>query len=335
MSGNSKRDHYLPQFYLNFFLPEVERFFWAYDKQGGDPRPQTPINTGIEGQLYRLEGPRITNPKFIDTTFFQRTESVVKPVIQRLLRSGERLKDTDIRVLADFLALMHIRVPRTQKMVKEVGGVAVTHLLRESSQDTEDIENMLRQCREEGVSDAPFSAEEFRKILERVQEDYHIELTKKPALLLSVLSARTVIQHLLEMHWCLCRAPKDAFFITGDAPLVIFLLDDEGQASFGQGLAESEVEITFPLSPTKCLYLRRRSITKYWPMKRNNVNEFNRRTAYNAERFILSSWQTKEVSRMVSESSITYGRPKVDRKELLERMEAKSTARLDAEKERG
>lgn len=321
MSGNSKRDHYLPQFYLNFFIPEEDpRFFWVYDKQGGDPRPQTPINTGIEGHLYRLEGPRIADAKFIDSILFQKNESTVKPVIQRLLRSGERLKDTDIRILADFLALMHIRVPRTQKMVKEVGGVALTHQLLEISQDTEYIENLLRQFREEGDDDVPSSAEEFRKILKRIQD--HIELAKKPALLLSVLSTTTVVQQLLEMHWCLCRAPQNTFFITSDAPVVIFLLDDEGWAGFGQGLALPEVEVTFPLSPTKCLYLRKRSIQKYWPMKRNNLSEVNRRTAYNAERFIISPRQTKEVSGIVSESSITHGRPKVDRRELLKRWES-------------
>jgi len=204
--SNSKRDHYLPQFYLNFFLPDTNpSFFWVYDKQGGNPSPQTPINTGIEGQLYRIDSSRITNPKFIDTTLFQRNESRVKPIIERLLRSGERLKDTDIPTLADFLALMHIRVPRTHNMVKQIGGVAVTHLLRESSQDTDYIEDILRQLRKEGVDDIPSSAEEFRRILERVQKDYNIELTKQPALLLSILHAKTVIRQLLEMHWCLCR----------------------------------------------------------------------------------------------------------------------------------
>jgi hypothetical protein len=264
MGKNAKRDHYLPQFYLNYFLPEDNpENFWVYDKKGGDPICQTPINTGIEGQLYRLEGPRITNPKFIDTIFFQRNESAVKPVIQRLLYPGARLKDTDIPVLADFLALMHVRVPRTQKMVKEVEGVVLTHLLHSTPMNTEKIEEILRECREEnGADNLPSSAKEFTDLLEKVEEHYQIELTKQPALLLSIISVTTIIQQLLEMNWCLCRSPRDAFFITCDAPLVIFLLDDEGNASFGQGLEETAVQVTFPLSPTKCLYLRRSKIQR-------------------------------------------------------------------------
>ncbi len=53
----AKRQHYNPQFYLRYFLPAGEKTFWVYDKEGGEPRRQAPLNTGIIGNFYTAETP--------------------------------------------------------------------------------------------------------------------------------------------------------------------------------------------------------------------------------------------------------------------------------------
>lgn len=317
MGKNSKkRDHYLPKFYLNFFLPETApKFFWVYDKNSTPPRKGTLDDTGIEKFLYRVHGGRIENPKFIDDELLEPNESKTAPVLRKLFSSSARLENTDIPVLAEFLALMHIRVPRTQQWFRQVGGIAAaSYFRRDATMNPDEIEEKLKRLRvEHGADNIPASPAEYRELLDK----YDIELTKQPALALSVLATQEIVTQLLEMNWSLCRAPKDAFFITSDAPVVIFIPDTDGTAGFGQGLAESAVEVTFPLSPSKCLYLCRRNIQRYRPMNKNAVRELNRRTAYNAERFLISSLQTEEIAQLISESAITLNQPKINKKELL------------------
>jgi hypothetical protein len=48
----TKRTHYLPQFYLNNFINKDINGFYVYYKGDENIKIQTPINTGIEKNLY-------------------------------------------------------------------------------------------------------------------------------------------------------------------------------------------------------------------------------------------------------------------------------------------
>ena len=53
----SKRNHYLPQFYLHQFVQSNDNsIFRVYYKGEKKPRTQTPVNTGIEKHLYNVKG---------------------------------------------------------------------------------------------------------------------------------------------------------------------------------------------------------------------------------------------------------------------------------------
>ena len=46
----SKRHHYVPQFYLNYFCSDGT--LWIYEKGLAQPHLQTPRNTAVEAHLY-------------------------------------------------------------------------------------------------------------------------------------------------------------------------------------------------------------------------------------------------------------------------------------------
>ena len=94
------RNHYLPKFYLEYFLPRKEpRIFWVYDKEGGDPRAQTPINTGIERHFY--------GDDYIEGKVFSPIESIAKPIMDRWLKARSRIRESEIPQMANFLAFIH------------------------------------------------------------------------------------------------------------------------------------------------------------------------------------------------------------------------------------
>jgi hypothetical protein len=84
------------------------------------------------------------------------------------------------------------------------------------------------------------------------------------------------------MNWCICRAPSESFFITSDCPCVPFVLNADGSAIIVAGFGQDNVEITFPLTPSICLYLSKKPMKRYRAIHKNLVKEFNKRTAHGA-----------------------------------------------------
>jgi len=305
------RSHYLPKFYLEYFLPKKEpRVFWVYDKEGGEPRAQTPINTGIERHLY--------GDDYIEGKVFSPIESIAKPIMDRWLKARSRIRESEIPQMANFLAFIHTRVPRNIEVVREVGAAMMTSLMQEFAKNPKEIEKYLSRSKKEKGKEKIQSVEEMQNILKNSEENFQVSMSKKPAMAMSLLLTDEVISQLLNMNWCLCRAPHDSFFITCDSPLVCFVLEKKGMATLGGGFGMPNAEVTFPLSPDKCLYLDRKHTQPYRAVSKKMVREINRRTAWIAERFIISKIKTNYVKRILETSSFTIKMPKMDKKKLIQ-----------------
>jgi hypothetical protein len=98
--------------------------------------------------------------------------------------------------------------------------------------------------------------------------------------------------------------------------MVGFALDDKGSAILGGGYALPNAEVTFPLSPVKCLYLDRRHTQKYRAISKNFLREINKRTAWVADMFLISHIKTRSVAKLNKWASRSLGRPKLDKNEL-------------------
>jgi len=312
------RNHYLPKFYLEYFLPKKEpRVFWVYDKEGGEPRAQTPVNTGIERHLYNVIWPDSSVDDYIERKVFGPIESIAKPIIDRWLKT-HRISESEIPKIAAFLAFMNTRVPRNIETIREVGAVLATCLMKDLAKKPEEIKKYLSRLKKEREIKEIKSIKEMQNILENFEENFHVSMSKKPAMAMSLLLTEEVDRQLLNMNWCIYRAPRDSFFITCDSPLVCFVLDKNGMATFGGGFGLPNAEVTFPLSPDECLYLDRKQTNAYRAISKKIVKEINRRTAWMAERFIISMIRTNCVKRIVEESSVTIKEPKMDKKKLIQ-----------------
>jgi len=117
----------------------------------------------------------------------------------------------------------------------------------------------------------------------------------------------------VRLHSRCCRrnCPRHRF-ITCDSPLVVFTPFPDGQASFGGGLGLVTTEIHFPIRPTRCFFMKRQNSPIYDLLGPNPIAELYRRTAFMAERFVMSSQNTRTIRELVSEASCTRGLPKLE-----------------------
>ena len=84
----------------------------------------------------------------------------------------------------------------------------------------------------------------------------------------------------------------------------------------GGGFGLPGVQVSFPISPTKCLYLDRKSNDSYRRVNNTFVKEVNNRTAFMAERFIISHLYTKSTQKLIEHFAHTMKLPLMDKKVL-------------------
>jgi hypothetical protein len=205
MPQGAKRQHYVPRFYLEWFTTKETGSrtptFWVYDKRGGEPRRQTPINTAVEASFYDLEHDGQAIPV---EYMLAELESGAKPALERW-GSGD-FDRRDIPVLARFLAYMYSRVPSNIATVEESGTVLAREMLKASADDSD--EEIAATIKDSGVEDVT---------VDQVREWYRnadtivakMDMPEGYWLAASLELAPVVEAALLRMNWSLCRGPAD------------------------------------------------------------------------------------------------------------------------------
>lgn len=87
------------------------------------------------------------------------------------------------------------------------------------------------------------------------------------------------------------------------------------------------MEVNIPLSPYVCLSINRKRNEKVRNATASFTREINRRTAYQAERYIYSSVNTQRVARVVEEGSVTTKLPRVNVEEVKGRARKRAKAK--------
>lgn len=310
----SKRHHYVPIFYLDYFATKSTkgtRRFWVYDKAGGPARIQTPINTAVEGHLYSFETSSGAKDDSLEH-LLSKLETEAKPVLDRWQLPGVAPTQDEKKRIAEFLAVMHTRSPRTIQGITEASqaiGIEVARFLADRPQM---VREFLEQERLSGRPNIP-SVEEMVDSLVNVKERFEIKVNRKRSLIESFKLCERVAAELFKLNWCLCRAPTGTFFVTSDTPLCAFARTGRDRALLGAGFGLPNAEVTFPISPTVCLLLDQRHKKGRMAVGNQFVREANNRMAAIAERLVISAYRSDTVAALVTKYSFTRQLPKIDR----------------------
>lgn len=309
----SKRHHFLPQFCQRFFVQKGDGTnIWVYDKRGGPPRAQTPAITGFEKNLYTVPGDDGCPSDALETEVFGWLDGIACPILQRILEPGERLTREEAGEVAVFLGYMHARVPRNIDVIQQLGDVMAQEVLGSLPKDPQGARLLWDEYRENsGDHDAP-PFEQMERYFKEPGKYFRVSMNPRHALAHSLASAKLFVLRMISMSWSILDAPDDEFFVTSDAPLVSFAPTTDGHVVFGANLVSEELEISFPISPSVCLYLHPGRGHQRWTATGAVVKELNRRTAFMAERFIYSHLRSSRVEALREKFSYTLQQAKID-----------------------
>ncbi len=311
----TKRNHYVPQFLQKYFVGEDGKI-WVYDKAGSEPRAQMPRDTGVEKFLYTVQKDDGQHDDSVERAFAG-MEGATKPILDRLVQPRTRIEQAEKQAVAQFMAFMFARVPRTIAVAAELGSVMAKERWRILTSDEARFNDLYaRFLKDHPDTDMP-PADEMRKSFELFESGaLAVEMRRQPALAISLGVTGDFHETLMEMHWSIIDAPRGAAFLSGDSPVTSIAIHEDGTAQFGANFVHQRFEVSFPLSPYVAPYLTKRPRQARYRCGNGLVRELNRRTAYMAERFIYSRFRDKNTTKLVGEAALwTRNRPKVDAQE--------------------
>jgi hypothetical protein len=284
-----RRQHYIPVSYLTRFAEAGKIYVHDLVKR---KRYRTTIqNVANIRDFYSLEIDDKSKEVFVEE-YFAEIEGKANNVINDYIKTMNKPTGQEWALLAEFIAVMHLRVPEFRKK----------HL--EMSQYMADLLNHLSFSTEERYKK---SCEQFYKGTgKKLDMPYGKmkEIVEKPERLRLILhqneymrSMLGIIPKIAEIAFCmtplLLIANGKSRFITSDNPVILMDSNRNKPKFYGSGWLTKSIEVYFPLSPFTCLVLHWEGEPQVLPASNQAVSIANSCTAYYATRYIFS--EMKEV----------------------------------------
>lgn len=271
---------------------------WVYDKlaQGAAPAFRHVQHTLAERNLYTLD---TAHPHGLS---LEQQFSVLEGRANRILArldQGDALEGArDFEDLMLFVSLLHFRVPRTIDHARELLTALVGHQIRDFAKSDDRLDRFIREYQTPKGSSV--SADSIRADAERFEDKFRVD--REFALAQSLGMVDKTAAELSRFTWGILRVESPRF-ITSDSPVCCFVQKDDDTAIFGGGFGLPGVQITLPISPTTCLFGDRRGTPGLTPAT------INRRTALNAQRYVLVQTPSPEIDALVHKAGQAQYRP--------------------------
>ncbi len=254
--------HYLPQYYLHGFTQLRKSELWMYEKKNGPPRFLPIVKIAQETRLYGS----------IESELATQVEDPANAVLAKI-RNEMVISDADKMILSKYIFILLKRVPAAFNRFQ---GNA-SKIAKDTLDDIEKYLHYNEKNNPEKASNYDSIRKEAKRIMKGLVDDPSKEVWAK-----SIQYSNGLPQELLsQMTWTfyLCQDPE--IFITGDNPVFI-------HKSIGMKRAYSD--LSFPISKRISLLASWQRLKDRQYVKANpcHVKELNRRTTYNAMRFVFS-----------------------------------------------
>lgn len=293
-----RRNHYVPDFYLRMFATENDRIF-VYDKLNEAERSQSTKDTAVERDLYTAKSPEGELIDDLETKLLQPVENAAAPILKALVAREGTLPKEAAEIVGTFVALLYTRVPRNIDIAREMSRILIVEYQKALGRDPEKCKRLLNDYITDTGDQGMPSFDEMEKYFLNPEKYFQISFSRPYAVGLSLMSTSVMIEVLPTLYWCICRHHGRTPFVTIDCPVVTFAPVGNQQVIFNAYLYSPDLEISLPLSPNVCLYMRHRQQPTTRAVSKTFVKEINRRTAFAAERFIFSSIQSKYLRNLV------------------------------------
>ncbi len=239
-----KRQHFLPQFYLDGFTNDG--LLAIYDRENNEVRVQQPLNTGVIGHFYTFED-RDGRKRFELEEFLSEYETKASPVIQKLA-ARETIVGQEREALALFVALAAFRTPDTIDSLKAFHSELLTETVKRGFADVEEVKEHIRRAPDRPETEEGLEAE-ARELVEFVQGgEYEIETKHQWTVGKAIKMSFAIAPILIGRTWSVIhRDSERRSFVTTDAPVVLTTIAPRKNSFWGIGFGNADALVVFPL----------------------------------------------------------------------------------------
>lgn len=330
---SSKRHHYVSQFYLESFAspnsPEKGPLIYVYERGVGAPKWLPFPNAAVQRHYYSIDvaaGER--NDVF--EKFLSAVEGNAAAVIrEQIVEQEAELNDIDRQKLSLYLIMAMLRVPSSRDQMHTMCHDMWELITKNRARTPGVLENLNEQLEAETGEPLGVAVEQLREFL--LSDRYTIKVNPAESLRMMFNMAPRLVPIIHFMRWTILKNDDAELFLTSDNPVVYVDPTHPWGGYSGVGLANVGVQLTFPISPTKCLFgthdpefrnkiegaspqqVRRLASTfrpklRYLQADTVSVREINRRIVRRASRYVFSSTDAPALRWFISNHMPALGR---------------------------
>jgi len=269
MARRTKRQHFLPQSYLKRFSNKEQ--VYVHNFQLGKSYVNNIKDAACIDDFYTVQTIDKKLDDSIEHELLSRFEGKANPIIEKIVNKKCIPENEEKRILCSYLALMYTRGLWFRQISLEICEHLFIELFDKLMTDEKLYNEAMEKVEKEyGVkNDMPFEkAKEMRHKFEvnaNINRTYYVKEM--------MLNAAVLEDIFFELNFNLLYIPvySSSKYITSDRPFVVMTGSKEGK----KWIEDSEAEIYFPLSSSKCLMLDFKESPVIREVQRHEVAFFN------------------------------------------------------------
>jgi hypothetical protein len=280
-----RKHHYLPQFYLRGFSAN-RRSLFQIEKRGGAAYLSSIRDTAAIRDYHELDTDEAKDPAVIEKSLAQ-IETQLAHALAHAMQYGITTPDTH-NLLLQLVGLLRVRVPAFKAAIEAY------------------LQNVVRSVglMMERKGELPPPPKGFEDVLQMENLSITISNWKLLEFMFRIAADRRLLDILTAMKPTILRAPREESFLTCDQPVAIFHPTASPTDAYGVGLADTDIQVSVPLSSNVLLLLSWGTETATdRDATADEVFEFNRRTIIMADSLIFAA----EASELAVKMARRYG----------------------------
>lgn len=312
MLQGPKRQHYLPQFYLEGFTAE-DGCLAVFDRSTSGIRRQKPVNTAVVGHMYTVtdgEG----RQRFELEAGLSQIESLAAVHIRDLIATG-RLTNEARTSISHFIGLLAVRTPEFIEGIRKFSGSMIKDVTQRTFTCPASLAERLRADPEHAGKDNIEIERLAADIVEFAQAgDFDIKTNSEWAVTMALPLGEVIAPLLFDRNWTLVTAEHRSAFVTSDAPVALTSVMPAGTRGIygGTGFGSPDALVFAPLSSTHAIAIFGAGQNFHRTTADSiKVRSINRGIAKSCQRFLLGR-HDKLVSSVATDTNLatTKWKPK-------------------------
>jgi hypothetical protein len=247
--AQSKRHHFIPQFYLKYFCNDKDGKIWVHDRLVGKSYATATVNCSVIKYFYSFElddGARDDSHE----SALAMIETKVAPIFELFSKRIYRLDGAQREDLLYFIATMWFRNPRTRGHLEELEARVMRKYLLALGSDRENLNGRIKALKNEGKISQDVDVDKLSRFIKN-EGSRQVNIHPNSSLTKIFELTNSIYPVLSKMKWVFAMAPEDDAYITSDHP--IGMANHTLRLGEPMGLGLEHTQVYFPLNPRCCL----------------------------------------------------------------------------------